>query len=69
MAEQRAAGKISEAITQIYGFGTIGAKTALKAVESAAGAIAKRAINAKKANKYVNPKNKNIKKELIKQIN
>ena len=62
LAEQRAAGKISEAITQIYGFGTIGAKTALKAVESAAGAIAKRAVNAKKANKYVNPKNKNIKK-------
>ena len=61
LAEERAAGKISEAITQIYGFGTIGAKVA-KGVEAAAKKIAKKAVNAKKANRYVNPKNKNIKK-------
>ena len=62
LAEQRAAGKISEAIGQIGTFGTIGAKATL----GVANKIAKKLINAKKANKLVNPKNKNLKKAMDK---
>src|SRR5210317_1543584 len=62
LAEQRAAGKISEAIGQIGTFGTLGAKATL----GVANKIAKKLINAKKANKLVNPKNKNLKKAMDK---
>ena len=58
LAEERAVGKLSEAFTQIASFGTLGAKGAVKGVET----IAKKLVNAKKANKLVNPKNKNLKK-------
>ena len=62
LAEQRAAGKISEAIGQIGTFGTLGAKATL----GVANKIAKKLINAKKANKLVSPKNKNLKKAMDK---
>src|SRR6056300_715006 len=62
LTEQRAAGKISEAIGQIGTFGTLGAKATL----GVANKIAKKLINAKKANKLVNPKNKNLKKAMDK---
>ena len=62
LAEQRAAGKISEAITQLVGFGTVGSKLSLKAADSIAERLAKKAVNAKKSGKYVNPKNPNLKK-------
>ena len=62
LAQERATGKISEALTQIGTFGTLGAKAAIKGAEK----IASKLINAKKAGKLVNPKNKNIKKGLDK---
>ena len=58
LAQERATGKISEALTQIATFGTLGAKAAIKGAEK----IASKLINAKKAGKLVNPKNKNLKK-------
>jgi len=58
LAEERAVGKLSEAFTQIASFGTLGAKGAVKGVET----IAKKLINAKKSNKLINPKSKNLKK-------
>ena len=66
LAEQRAAGKISEALTQLVGFGTVGGKLSLKAADSIAERLAKKAVNAKKAGKYVNPKNPNLKKGIKK---
>src|SRR6056300_1278158 len=62
LAQERATGKISEALTQIGTFGTLGAKAAIKGAEQ----IASKLINAKKAGKLVNPKSKNIKKGLDK---
>ena len=62
LAQERATGKISEALTQIAGFGTLGAKATIKGAEK----IASKLINAKKSGKLVNPKNKNIKKGLDK---
>ena len=62
LAEQRAAGKITEALGQIGTFGTLGAKATL----GVANKIAKKLINAKKANKLVSPKNKNLKKAMDK---
>src|SRR6056300_990767 len=62
LAQERATGKISEALTQIGTFGTLGAKAAIKGAEQ----IASKLINAKKAGKLVNTKNKNIKKGLDK---
>lgn len=47
LAEERAAGKISEALTQLVGFGTVGAKLTVKGVESAAKMLAKKAVRAK----------------------
>ena len=61
-ADQRAAGKISEALTQLIGFGTAGGKIALKTADAIAERIAKKAVSAKKAGKYVDPKNPNFKK-------
>ena len=58
LAEERAVGKLSEALTQIGTFGTLGAKASVKGVES----LAKKLVNAKKSNKLVNPKSKNLKK-------
>ena len=58
LAEERAVGKLSEAFTQIASFGTLGAKGAVKGVET----IAKKLVNAKKSNKLINPKSKNLKK-------
>ena len=58
LAEERAVGKLSEAFTQIASFGTLGAKASVKGVES----LAKKLINAKKSNKLINPKSKNLKK-------
>jgi len=58
LAEERAVGKLSEAFTQIASFGTLGAKATVKGVES----LAKKLINAKKSNKLINPKSKNLKK-------
>ena len=66
LAEERAAGKISEALTQLVGFGTIGSKLSLKAADSIAERLAKKAVNAKKSGKYVNPKNPNLKKGMKK---
>ena len=62
VAEQRAAGKISEALTQLVGFGTAGAKLTLKAADAIANKLAKKAIKAKKSGRYVDPKNPNLKK-------
>jgi len=62
VAEERAVGKITEALGQIATFGTLGAKVTTKAVEK----IASKLLNAKKANRLVSPKNKNIKKGLDK---
>src|SRR6056300_40221 len=62
LAQERATGKISEALTQIGTLGTIGAKATIKGAEK----IASKLINAKKAGKLVSPKNKNIKKALDK---
>jgi hypothetical protein len=62
VAEERAIGKLTEAIGQIATFGTLGAKVTTKAVEK----IANKLLNAKRANKLVSPKNKNIKKGLDK---
>ncbi len=62
LADQRAAGKISEALTQVIGFGMGGGKLALKSADAIAEKLAKKAINAKKSGKYVNPKNPNLKK-------
>ena len=61
-ADQRAAGKISEALTQLIGFGTAGGKIALKTADAIAERVAKKAVSAKKAGKYVDPKNPNFKK-------
>jgi hypothetical protein len=62
LAEERAVGKLSEAITQIGTFGSLGAKLTVKGVEK----LASKLVNAKKANRLVNPKNKNLKKGLEK---
>ena len=65
-AQERATGKIAEAIVQIGSYGTAGAKIALKAtdvaVRKAAEKIAKKAIKAKKANRYMDLKNPNLQK-------
>jgi hypothetical protein len=66
LAEERAAGKISQALTQLIGFGTVGSKLSLKAADSIAERLAKKAINAKKSGKYVNPKNPNLPKGMKK---
>ena len=62
VAEQRAVGKITEALGQIGTFGTLGAKLTVKTAEK----IANKLLKAKRANKLVSPKNKNIKKGLDK---
>jgi hypothetical protein len=66
LADERAAGKISEALTQLVGFGTAGAKLTLKGVEGAAKMLAKKAVKAKKSGRLVSPKNPNLKKGLDK---
>ena len=63
IAEQRAAGRLTEALVQIGVPGGVGAKLGLK--------LANKAIKAKKSGRYVNLKSKNLKKGLdkTKQLN
>jgi len=62
IAQEKAAGKIAEALTQIGTFGTLGSK----AVLGIANRIASKGLKAKKAGKLVNPKAKNLQKGLKK---
>ena len=54
VAQQKAAGKITEALTQVVSVGTVGAKIALK--------LSEKAIKAKKAGRYLNLKATNLQK-------
>ena len=58
VAQEKAAGKITEALMQIGTFGTLGSK----AVLGIANKIASKGLKAKKVGKLVNPKAKNYKK-------
>ena len=62
IAQEKAAGKITEALTQIGTFGTLGSK----AVLGIANKIASKGLKAKRAGKLVNPKSKNLQKGLKK---
>jgi len=62
VAQEKAAGKIAEALMQIGTFGTLGSK----AVLGIANKIASKGLKAKKAGKLVNPKSKNLQKGLKK---
>ena len=62
IAQEKAAGKITEALMQIGTFGTLGSK----AVLGIANKIASKGLRAKKAGKLVNPKAKNLQKGLNK---
>jgi len=62
VAQEKAAGKITEALMQIGTFGTLGSK----AVLGIANKIASKGLKAKKVGKLVNPKAKNLQKGLKK---
>jgi len=62
IAQERATGKLAEALTQIGTFGTLGAK----AVLGIANKIANKALKAKKVGRLVNGKSKNLQKGLKK---
>src|SRR5210317_624477 len=62
IAQEKAAGKITEALMQIGTFGTLGSK----AVLGIANKIASKGLKAKRAGKLVNPKSKNLQKGLKK---
>ena len=62
VAEARAAGKISEALVQIGSFGTAGVKLTTAGLNAAAKKLGRKAIEAKKTGKLVNPKAANVKK-------
>ena len=58
IAEQKAAGKITQALTQVVSLGTVGAKIAT--------GLANKAIKAKRAGKYLNLKSPNVSKGIAK---
>ena len=70
-AEARAAGKISQALTQIVTLGGLGTKLTTAGLNAAAKKLGRKAIQAKKTGNLVNPKAKNIKKGMdkAKQLN
>ena len=62
LAQERATGKITEALTQVGTLGTLGAKATLAIAQK----IASKAIKAKKAGQLVNLNSKNVKKGIKK---
>ena len=70
-AEARAAGKISQALTQIVTLGGAGTKLTTAGLNAAAKKLGRKAIQAKKTGNLVNPKAKIIKKGMdkAKQLN
>ena len=66
VAEERAVGKFTEALTQLVTFGGAGVKLTTAGLNAAAKRLGRKAIQAKKTGNLVNPKAKNIKKGMDK---